>query len=190
VDTYSCFSELADHETRGKDYDLVIRSRLGSDVAVIAPHGGGIEWLTCTVAEQIAGTNFSLYCFRGLKRTGNNTLHLTSHHFDEPECLDLIARHPLVLAVHGCIGSGEEIFSGGLDEPLISDLTSALTEAGIRTEQNGHPYPGINPRNICNRGERNAGAQLELSAPFRQSKSLPLFVEVVRRVLMAARNRL
>ena len=113
MDRYSCFSELAAREARGADYEICARRQAASRVAVIAPHGGGIEPETSRIAESIAGAEFSLYCFLGLKRTGNRVLHITSHNFDEPECLGLIAEHDWVLAIHGCQESGERTFLGG-----------------------------------------------------------------------------
>ena len=183
---YTCFSELAACEERGADYEICIRRQPASRVAVIAPHGGGIEPETSNIAESIAGAEFSFYCFRGLKRKGNCVLHITSHKFDEPECRRLIAEHDWVLAIHGCKETDERAFLGGLDKPFIRDLASALHAADIRVETTGHPYPGIHPRNICNRGARSIGAQFELSLPFRQGNRVPLFIEVVRKVL--ARN--
>ena len=93
MDRYSCFSDLAACEVRGTSYDIHVHREAASRVAVISPHGGGIEPETSRIAESIAGAEFSLYCFRGLKRTGNGVLHITSHNFDEPECLELIAEH-------------------------------------------------------------------------------------------------
>ena len=110
VDTYSSFTDLAAHEVRGRDYDLLVRHRNGTRVAVIAPHGGGIEPETARIAEAIAGAEFSLYCFKGLKRNGNGRLHITSHSFDEPDCLSLIAKHEWGLAIHGCADAGERVF--------------------------------------------------------------------------------
>src|SRR3990167_9529066 len=76
VDTYSSFADLAAHEVRGRDYDLLVRHRNGTRVVIIAPHGGGIEPETARIAKGIAGAEFSLYCFKGLKRNGNGRLHI------------------------------------------------------------------------------------------------------------------
>ncbi len=188
VDTYKCFADLQAREVRGKDYDLDVRYRDGARVAVIAPHGGGIEPETAKIAEAIAGAEFSLYCFKGLKANGNSRLHITSHNFDEPECLALLAKHQWVLAIHGCAESGERVLLGGLDKRLITDLSTALEAAGIRAETSGHEYTGKDLRNICNRGARHAGAQFELSLPFRRGDQVSRFVKAVRRVLAARQN--
>lgn len=188
MDTYRCFADLEAHEVRGKDYDLDVRRRKGARIVIIAPHSGGIEPETARIAEAIAGAEFSLYCFKGLKANGNSRLHITSHNFDEPECLALLAKHQWVLAIHGCAESGERVFLGGLDMSLIADLSTALEAAGIRAETSGHEYTGAYPRNICNRGARGAGAQFELSLPFRRSDRVPVFVKAVRSVLVERHN--
>lgn len=183
-DKYLCFSDLAASEARGTDYEIEVCCRSASRVAIIAPHGGGIEPKTSEIAERIAGAEFSLYCFRGLKRRGNRDLHITSHHFDEPACLALIAEHSTVLAIHGCAEPGKAAFLGGLDRAFIRDLESALRAAGIPVQATDHPYPGEHPNNVCNRGARRAGAQFELTMAFRRGRELPLFIQTVRAALM------
>ena len=122
MDAYKCFADLKAHEARGKDYEVDVRCRDGAQVVVIAPHGGGIEPETSKIANAIAGAEFSLYCFRGLKPVGNTRLHITSHNFDEPECLALLAKHQSVLAIHGCAESGERVFLGGRDKVVAAEL--------------------------------------------------------------------
>lgn len=188
MDKYSCFSELAASERRGADYEIAARRRPESRVAIIAPHGGGIERGTARIAEHIAGAEFSFYCFRGLKHRRNRDLHITSHNFDEPECLGLVAEHAWVLAIHGCREAEERAFLGGLDNVLIRELEADLLAAGIDVQSAGHAYPGRHPSNICNRGARGIGAQFELTKPFREGDRLPLFVQVVRGVLSRVRD--
>lgn len=190
MDKYSSFQELAAQEVRGKDYDIRISSRNASQVIVLAPHGGGIEPESDLIATAIAGAEFSLYCFLGLKRNGNKQLHITSHNFDEPECLGLLAKHQYVLAIHGCAEPGEKVLLGGLDRALISELSTELDSTGIHAETTGHKYPGRNPENICNRGTKSAGAQFELSLQFRRSNRIPVFVDAVRRVLLEKDRRI
>lgn len=187
IDKYPCFADLAANEELGRDYEVEVCRQPASHVAVIAPHGGGIEPRTSDIAERVAGAEFSLYCFRGLKRRGNRDLHITSHHFDEPECLALIAEHNTVLAIHGCDQTGERAFLGGLDKPLIRDLETALQGAGIAVETTGHPYPATHPNNVCNLGARRAGAQFELTNAFRRGSRVTPFVQAVRGVLSRIR---
>lgn len=67
----------------------------------------------------------------------------------------------------------------------MDDLAGALQPLGIQTEITGHAYPGKHPDNICNRTASNAGAQIEMTMPFRKSGAIPLFVAAVRTVLLA-----
>ncbi len=188
MDKYSSYAELATSEKEGADYERVVRPRAGASVAVIAPHAGGIEPKTGPIAQDIAGAEFSLYCFRGRKKDGNCDLHITSHNFDEPECVKLIAGHEWVVAVHGCNEQDERVLLGGLDKALIDDLASELSRVGIVAETSGHRYTGTLPNNICNRGRSNAGVQFELSLPFRNGTQVPAFVTAVRAVLSARQN--
>jgi phage replication-related protein YjqB (UPF0714/DUF867 family) len=183
MDKYYCYSELAASEKEGKDFERIVCARAGALVAVIAPHAGGIEAKTGVIAQDIAGTEFSFYCFRGLKKKGNRDLHITSNNFDEPKCVTLVAKHRWVVAIHGCDEQGERVLLGGLDKALINDLASALNDAGIVAKTFGHEYTGTCANNICNIGLTKAGAQFELSLSFRNGAKVPAFVMAVREVL-------
>ena len=181
TDKYSCFSELAAREKEGEDYKRVVRPRDGSSVAIIAPHAGKIEPKTEAIVQEIAGTDFSLYFFCGLKKEDNHSLHITSHNFDEPECLAMVASHQWVVAIHGCKRRGKWVFLGGLDKALINDLVLALSDVGILAETDGHEYTGTSANNICNLGITKAGVQFELSLPFRNGpRCQPLSRQCVR----------
>ena len=69
---YASFAELALHEADGRDFRVVRIDRPGSTVAILAPHGGRIEAGTSEIAELIAGTEHSLFCFEGLKTDALN----------------------------------------------------------------------------------------------------------------------
>ena len=82
-DTYCNFDELVAHQRRNVDYRIHASIR-PSPVAIIAPHGGGIEPGTSELAQAIAGDNFSYYCFESVRLAENKQLHIASHRFDEP----------------------------------------------------------------------------------------------------------
>ena len=182
---YPNFAALAAAEVEGVDFDRVVRPRPGARAAVIAPHGGRIEPRTDDIALAIAGGDFSLYCFCSRRPRGGTSLHITSRNFDDPRCLDLVARHQWVVAIHGCKESGQRILLGGRDAALIADLAHGLGEVGLAAETSGHEFPATDETNICNRGATGAGAQCELSMEFRRSAASALFVGVVREVLLA-----
>lgn len=190
MDNYSSYNDLAKAEKEGEDFERIFCVRDGATVAVIAPHAGGIEPKTEVIAKDIAGKEFSFYCFRGLKKKGNRSLHITSNKFDEPECVNLVAKHRLVVTIHGCDKEGERVFLGGLDKPLIDDLTLALAESGIKAETTGQEYTGACFSNICNLGLTKVGVQFELSLAFRNGTRVPSFVAAIRKVLFKRQNKI
>jgi phage replication-related protein YjqB (UPF0714/DUF867 family) len=182
TDRYLSYVELARQQTRDRDYAIVVMPRPGSPVAVIAPHGGRIEHGTSELARCIAGDEYGFYAFEGYKARGQNRdLHITSHRFDEPQGLALVARADVVIAVHGCIGR-RQICVGGLDTALAERLTVTLAAAGLPAIADGHRYPAHNPLNICNRGRRGCGAQLEFTSELRE----PMYRAVIARAVRAA----
>ena len=168
TDKYANFAELAASEPRAA-WAIALVDRPASDVLVIAPHGGSIEPCTSALATAIAGEDYSLYCFEGLKPKDNHELHITSHHFDEPNALTLVAQSSIVLGIHGCKGS-KAIYVGGLDGEFVELLTAELKSAGLPAESTGHKYLAVEHRNICNRGRRKRGAQLEISRDLRDDQ--------------------
>jgi len=184
-DKYTSFAALdAGGEIAGTDYDTTVHERPESRVLVVAPHGGSIENGTTELAELIAGDEYSLFAFNGLKPRGSNRdLHITSHNFDHPECVALAARHPVVLGVHGCKGESSQIYVGGLDDGLTALLTGRLEAAGLPVAATPHQYPGRNPLNICNRGARARGAQLEFTHDLRSPAARKHIAPIVRAAL-------
>jgi phage replication-related protein YjqB (UPF0714/DUF867 family) len=183
IDKYGSFAALAQVECSGTDYRIHSVLRPTSPVAVVAPHGGGIEIGTSELATLIAGEEHSLFAFEGLKAYGlNRDLHITSHRFDHPECLSLVSRCQVALGIHGCRGEAR-VYVGGLDTELTTLLTGQLNAAGFRATAEGHQYPGRNPLNICNRGTRGRGAQIELTRDLRDAPARVRIAHVVRRAL-------
>jgi phage replication-related protein YjqB (UPF0714/DUF867 family) len=183
---FRSFADLAAAYDEGADYLITRVPRPSSTVSIVAPHGGRIEAHTSEIAIAVAGADFSLYVLEGTRSTGNYAaLHLTSHYFDEPGCLELLANCDDVVAIHGCKVAGEVVLVGGLDNELAAELGAAMTKAGLDYHLDGHEFPGTHPNNICNRGRRGVGVQLELSAAFRESSPHKgKLVAAVRKVLL------
>ncbi|MGD9712522.1 MAG: poly-gamma-glutamate hydrolase family protein [Thermomicrobiales bacterium] len=183
---FRSFADLAAAYDEGADYLITRVPRPGSTVGIVAPHRGRIEAHTSETATAIAGSDFSLYILEGARSTGNYAaLHLTSHHFDEPSCLEQLAICDDVVAIHGCKVAGKVVLMGGLDNELAAELGAAMTKAGLECHLDGHEFPGTHPNNICNRGRRGVGVQLELSAAFRESSPHNRkLVAAVREVLL------
>jgi phage replication-related protein YjqB (UPF0714/DUF867 family) len=165
-DSYISFEELKSHEEINRDYKIWV-SDVGSPITVMAPHGGRIEPRTSYIARKIAQDKFNCYCFEGIKDDNNGCLHITSHNFDEPQALKLIARSQSVVTVHACTDKQSRVYLGGLDKRLISVIAGCLKARGIVRAGTHAKYPGLNPDNICNRGAGRKGAQLEVSRGLR-----------------------
>ena len=168
MDKYKNFAELKQHERKGRDYDIQIRKGF-SGIAVIAPHGGGIEPGTLDIADSVAGDEHHFYCFKGIKRSGNTDLHITSDRFDEPHGIRIVEEADFVLAVHGCSGNEEVIFIGGSDHEFKKRLLEAIVCAGFVARESSRPrLKGIKPANICNRSRTGRGGQIEISEGLRE----------------------
>lgn len=184
ANSYKSFADLGRNRERGKDYEIVVLNRPASRIAVIAPHGGAIEQRTSEIARAIAGDDFHLYLFEGIRSSENySTLHLTSHFFDEPECLALIERCPFVVAIHGCKGTDERVLLGGLDVLLKRQLAIALRNVNVMAQTDSHDFTATNPNNICNRGLARRGVQLEFTGPLRGAAAEGRAVSAIRSVL-------
>ena len=188
-DTYKSFADLKAHEREGTDFRIRVAKRR-SPVAVIAPHGGKIEARTSAITMAIADDLFSSYCFEGLKKKHNETLHITSHRFDEPRCLALIAKCDRVVGVHGLSGIRKMVIVGGRDRALRNRICAGLTAARFNAVVGaGGRYSANDPRNICNRGKKKKGVQLEITRALRSSlkgNRLARFADSIREVLTSA----
>jgi phage replication-related protein YjqB (UPF0714/DUF867 family) len=165
-DHYSSFSDLAEAEEEDADFRVIAITR--GDTLVAAPHGGGIEPGTSELAQGIADPDHSLYLFEGCKPKRNRRLHITSHRFTEPRCLELAATANLCIAVHGCRdrpGSLSDVYVGGANTSMKRALVDALIQGGFAAEVDT-VLPGTHPRNVCNL-PKQGGAQLEISEKLR-----------------------
>ena len=179
TDTYQDFFTLAANETEGQDFRIICCDR-ESPVTIVAPHGGKIENQTSEIARVIAAERFNLYCFEGTRLSDNyKRLHITSSSFNEPKCLNLVSRSTYVVTIHGCGGSSQVVYSGGLNIVWRAQIDRLLRESGFQVHPTGHKFPGLNPRNICNRGRLNRGVQLELSTAFRNGPNLDKFANTI-----------
>ncbi len=184
---FRSFADLAAAYERDRDYRIVHRQHPGSDVAVVALHGGSIEAHTSDIARDIAGQDFNLYLFEGLLKAGNfAALHLSSALFDEPACLALLAHCQQVVSVHGCGHAGEVVLLGGRDAGLRDAIASRLRAQGVDCSDAPAGLDAMDTRNVCNRGRSGAGVQLELSLELRCSPRRALLIRAVREALLAA----
>jgi phage replication-related protein YjqB (UPF0714/DUF867 family) len=171
ADRYASFASLAAYETEGVDYQIRIARRT-SPIVIVAAHGGTVEPGTSQIAASIAANRFSLYCFEGL-RSGrpHRDLHITSERFDEPRALRLVEACEIAIGVHGRKDRDDErsVWLGGLDGQLRDAIAESLEQIGFKAKTAGHSFPGDGKTNICNKGRRAAGVQLELPRTLRRA---------------------
>lgn len=198
-DKYSSFANLASDEQEGRHYRRPKKIR-DTKIAIITPHGGGIEPGTSEITKGLAGREFTFYCFEGVRSRGNEELHIKSTCFDEPMCVQLVEHSETVVAVHGCEGGHEAVYVGGLDDRLRAQVIEALRSAGFKAEEDGSNHSGRYDQNICNRGIAGRGLQLEITEGLRRAMFQGLkrrereitkppfdkFVAAVREVLLKA----
>ncbi len=160
---------LRKHYRLGQDFVILTR-QADSRLALMAPHGGGIEPGTVDIADAIAGSDFTFYAFKGIRKSGNRVLHLKSNRFDEPMGVAVAARAEIVMTIHGCQGREQAILVGGRRSPLKENICRYLGQAGFQARIcTTKGLRGVDPENICNRFSTQGGIQLELTRGLREA---------------------
>lgn len=168
MDRFRNFSELTCHAKAGKDFVIEVRKGK-SGFAIMAPHGGGIEPGTAIVADTIAGTDHAYYAFKGIRPRLNGWLHIASSRFDEPQAMKLIHHCHTIITIHGCRAAEAVVYVGGRDEILKKAFTVNLAKKKIPvSDAPKASIKGIHRHNLCNRGTRGQGVQLEISDQLRR----------------------
>ena len=168
ADRYPDFATLAAAHEQDRDYRITVQDR-GTRVVILAPHGGTIEPETASIARAVAGDDLSFYLFEALRAGAHGDYHITSHRFDEPRALALVAGADTSIAIHGRKDDGTDtVWLGGRDETLRDAVGDALRAAGFEAALNT-ALPGVHPSNICNRTRSGAGVQLELPRSLRRN---------------------
>ncbi|WP_282795795.1 poly-gamma-glutamate hydrolase family protein [Streptomyces sp. CC224B] len=169
MDAYGSYAELARKQIEGIDYQRLWRASQCSSLLHLAIHGGGIEQGTSELAEAAADSIHDLYVFDGLKPANNSELHITSVRFDEPTALQLVQAASHVVAWHGAAGTAPATLVGGRDYVLRDRIALELTRANFTVQIAPGNLDGSEEANICNRGARRMGVQLELTTAQRQA---------------------
>ncbi len=166
ADTYANYNALKSHKTNNVDYKIVTLDT-ASSTAVIAIHGGTIERETTEIASAVAAQGgYDFYSFEGLK-SNSSSLHITSTNFNEPTARSLVAKSTKTLAIHGCVGTSQVTYLGGLDTSLGKKIKSSLQAAGFKVLSAPSGLGGTARTNICNSNSIHKGVQLELTTSMR-----------------------
>jgi phage replication-related protein YjqB (UPF0714/DUF867 family) len=135
-------------------------------------------------------TIIACIALRALRDRPHRDLHVTSTNFDEPLCVEVISTCDQVVAIHGKAGSDKQhVEVGGLDTALRDAVCNSVADAGYAaTVVTSGTLAARSTRNICNRGARKAGVQLEITRGLRDglrkdAASLRSFANAVRATL-------
>lgn len=194
MEKFRSFAELAQCARPGEDF--VIEHRKGTTgFAIMAPHGGRIESGTTAVADAIAGSEHAYYTFKGIRPKHNWQLHIPSTCFDEPCALELIRGCHTILTIHGCRRTGKTVYIGGGDTALKTIVFATLAQNGFNADSApSTALMGVHRNNLCNRGSRGMGLQLEITGSLRrdliESDSLiTSFAQAVRQGLIDTKEQ-
>lgn len=162
---YNSFNELCLNESVN-NYNILHKHI--NDILIFTIHGGKIEFGTSQLVLEIASSDFSFYCFEGLKKNNNFDLHISSLDFDEKILLNILKHTSRSLSIHGFKDSKDIIYIGGKDEEFKNNLYDELI-LNFNVEKDNIPYNyrGLDENNIVNKTNRNVGVQLEISSEYR-----------------------
>lgn len=129
---------LADEPQKNYSFDILTSDR-SQRCAILAPHGGEIEWGTDQIAKAIAAADYRLFAFDGHREGGDNLyyLHVKSEQYENAatrleenvSCLAVIESCDFVLAIHGAKDwrpNEQKIYIGGRNEPLKINIFNEL----------------------------------------------------------------
>jgi phage replication-related protein YjqB (UPF0714/DUF867 family) len=168
-DWYCNYGELAASESKDDDYGIAVYDRC-SNILIMAPHGGAIEPATSEIAHAIAGSDFSIYLFEGLKPGRKHCeLHITSASFDEPQAIEIARNTEKLIAIHGRADKDDPdtVWLGGLDSELVKAIKTSINAGSFKAIQCSGKLAGKHTLNICNRSNTNKGVQLEIPRTLR-----------------------
>ncbi|GAG29954.1 unnamed protein product, partial [marine sediment metagenome] len=83
-------------------------------------------------------------------------------------CIEICKTSDNVVAVHGAEEDGEIVYVGGRDEDLKHRTIEKLKDAGFNAQEDKTNHSGQDNGNICNKGVKKEGLQLEISSGLRK----------------------
>ena len=110
--------------------------------------------------------------------------------YKEPKALELASKVETIISIHGEKNKEKPfVILGGLDVELAEAIKNKLEEAGFIARMATTKLKGDNQENICNKGKRGKGVQVEISRNLRKEmwkdKALQTkFIEAIRETLV------
>ncbi len=139
-------------------------------LAIFAQHGGMVEPGTDICAAHIAGNDLSLHTVVScravweVEKEGRRLIPSPVHH--HPDSLTLARKCQTIISIrgrHACHNRTGAVCIDGLDSALMASLKDALAAAGFVVQDAPPQSPAQQPHDICNRGQRLRGVELDIS---------------------------
>lgn len=175
-DHFQSFSEMAQKNKEGLDYEIKVKERL-SNILVSAFHGGFVEPGSTELADEITKEKYDYYTFKALKpgevhepSLTSSSLHITSTRFDEPKMNSMIENKDFCLSLHGFGGKEADFCVGGANAQKRKELVAHLAQAypDLKScELCCPPFNGTSLKNPINKC-KNQGVQVEMSPKVRK----------------------
>jgi phage replication-related protein YjqB (UPF0714/DUF867 family) len=168
-DVYPNIEALKRAMHRERDYRIRVIDR-ASSVTIVAPHGGFVDEGTSALARAVAGCNYNLFDFQGLRDVDAFQLHVTSTRFRDPQLGRLLLRSDFAVSLHGMgdePGQESVIWLGGLNKGLKQLMQQALENEGFNVNPAPPRFRGEHPDNVVNLAQFH-GVQLELPLSLRK----------------------
>lgn len=165
MDRFQSMDELLSNVSKD-DYSIEINEVENSQVLIVSPHGGRIEFGTSELSKSIAGNDFSRFDFSGkLIRENFKNLHVTSTKYNLKELTLLNDKSLITISLHGFKNppGGKFTVIGGLDEVGKELILNELSKNGLEAELATDKFTAVNPENLVNKNKRKMGIQLEIS---------------------------
>lgn len=161
-DKYHSLAALKAALSEDVDYRVCVRDR-ASWATIISPHGGYIDAGSSAIAKCVAGRQYNLYDFQGLRKKNAAELHVTSTRFRDPLLTPLLKTSTTAIAIHW-MGTTHEsvIWLGGMNYEFKKIVLAELNNAGFAVNPDSPRYRGESLQNVVNLPCRR-GVQLEIS---------------------------
>ncbi len=139
-------------------------------LAIFAQHGGMVEPGTDICAAHIAGNDLSLHTMVSsravweVEKEGGRLVPAPVHH--HPDSFTLARKCQTIITIrgrHACHNRTGEVRVDGLDAALVASLMESLAAAGFVVHDTPPHSPAKQPGDICNRGQRMRGVELDVS---------------------------
>ncbi|AKM78462.1 MAG: hypothetical protein UX49_C0009G0031 [Candidatus Wolfebacteria bacterium GW2011_GWC2_46_275] len=182
------FANLAAHMQEGVDFRITAQKK-NESILIMAIHGGNIEPFTTEIATAIAGNEYGLYLFEGVRAHNNKELHIGSMYFDEPRAQDMALGAETIVSVHGHRNTEHEfVMIGGLNRGLAERIARNIGDIDIEVRPFEEIFHPGDARNICNRGLLGGGVEIEISRKLRDALRedaglYRLFTNAIRRAI-------